>query len=135
MQVQYTSRNGQQLDPGQLKQGTDFVATVTLRNPGKRGYYEQMALSQVFPSGWEIINTRLMGNDSVMRSSPYTYQDIRDDRVYTYFNLEENRSVTYRVLLNAAYLGRYYLPATSCEAMYDNTIHAFAPGKWVEVVK
>lgn len=135
MQVQYTSRNGQQLDPVQLKQGTDFVATVTLKNPGKRGYYEQMALSQVFPSGWEIINTRLMGNDSVMRSSPYTYQDIRDDRVYTYFNLEENRSVIYRVLLNAAYLGRYYLPATSCEAMYDNTIHAFAPGKWVEVVK
>lgn len=135
MQVQYNSRNGQSLDPEQLKQGTDFVATVTLKNPGKRGYYEQMALTQVFPSGWEIINTRLMGNDSTMRSSPYTYRDIRDDRVYTYFNLEENKTVTYQVLLNAAYLGRYYLPAVSCEAMYDNTIHAFAPGRWVEVVK
>lgn len=135
MQVEYNSRNGQVLNPEQLKQGTDFVATVTLKNPGKRGYYEQMALSQVFPSGWEIINTRLMGNDSTMRSSPYAYRDIRDDRVYTYFNLEENKTVTYQVLLNAAYLGRYYLPAASCEAMYDNTIHAFAPGRWVEVVK
>lgn len=135
MQVQYTRRNGQTLDPAQLKQGTDFMATVTLKNPGKRGYYEQMALTQVFPSGWEIINTRLMGTDSTTRMSPFTYRDIRDDRVFTYFNLEENKSVTYQVLLNAAYLGRYYLPATSCEAMYDNTIHAFAPGKWVEVVK
>ncbi len=135
MTVQYNTRTGKPVSVEQLKQGTDFVATVTIRNPGKRGYYEQLALTQVFPSGWEIINTRLMGNDSTLRMSPFTYRDIRDDRVYTYFNLEESKTVTYQVLLNAAYLGRYYLPATSCEAMYDNTIHAFAPGKWIEVVK
>jgi hypothetical protein len=135
MKVLYTNRSGQLLNPDNLKQGTDFVATVSMTNPGKRGYYEQMALTQVFPSGWEIINTRLMGNDSTMRSSPFTYRDVRDDRVYTYFNLEENKTVTYQVLLNAAYLGKYYLPAAAVEAMYDNTIHAFAPGKWVEVTK
>ncbi|UYQ92238.1 MG2 domain-containing protein [Chitinophaga horti] len=135
MDVQYKNRNGQSVDPSSLRQGTDFVATVTMRNPGRRGYYEQMALTQVFPSGWEIINTRLMGNDSTVRVSPFTYQDIRDDRVYTYFNLEENKTVTYQVLLNAAYTGRYYLPATAAEAMYDNSIHAFVPGKWVEVIK
>ncbi|MFB6455450.1 alpha-2-macroglobulin [Chitinophaga sp. Hz27] len=135
MQVQYLTREGHPIDPTKLKQGEDFVASVTIHNPGKRGYYEQMALSQVFPSGWEILNTRLMGNDSVNRSSPATYMDIRDDRVYTYFNIEENKTRTYNVLLNAAYLGRFYLPATTTEAMYDNTIHAFAPGKWVEVTK
>ncbi|WP_253906605.1 alpha-2-macroglobulin [Chitinophaga sp. SYP-B3965] len=135
MKVVYASRTGQLVNTDNLKQGTDFVATVTMSNPGKRGYYENMALTQVFPSGWEIINTRLMGTDSSMRSSPFTYRDVRDDRVYTYFNLEESKTVTYQVLLNAAYLGRYYLPAASVEAMYDNTIHAFAPGKWVEVTK
>lgn len=135
MDVQYRNRNGQPVDPTTLRQGTDFVAQVTLRNPGKRGYYEQMALSQVFPSGWEIINTRLMGADSSVRVSPFTYQDIRDDRVYTYFNLEENKTVTYQVLLNAAYTGRFYLPAQAAEAMYDNSIHAFVPGKWVEVTR
>ncbi|WP_295128020.1 MG2 domain-containing protein [uncultured Chitinophaga sp.] len=135
MDVQYKNRNGQAIDPAQLRQGSDFVATVTMRNPGKRGYYEQMALTQVFPSGWEIINTRLMGNDSAVRVSPFTYQDIRDDRVYTYFNIEETKTVTYQVLLNAAYTGKYYLPATAAEAMYDNSIHAFVPGKWVEVTK
>ncbi|WP_423736638.1 alpha-2-macroglobulin family protein [Chitinophaga caseinilytica] len=135
MSVDYNTRTGKPVNVDQMKQGTDFVATVTIRNPGKRGFYEQLALTQVFPSGWEIINTRLMGNDSTLRMSPYTYRDIRDDRVYTYFNLEEGKTVTYQVLLNAAYLGRYYLPATGAEAMYDNTIHAFVPGKWVEVVK
>lgn len=135
IQVKYSSRDGKQLDPASLRQGTDFMATVTIQNPGKRGYYEQMALTQIFPSGWEIINTRLMDNDSSFRSSAATYKDIRDDRVYTYFNIEENKTRTYNVLLNAAYLGRYYLPAVSCEAMYDNTIQAFLPGKWVEVVK
>lgn len=135
IQVKYSTRDGKAIDPATLRQGADFLATVTVRNPGKRGYYEQMALTQIFPSGWEIINTRLMDNDSTFRSSPYTYKDIRDDRVYTYFNIEENKTRTYNVLLNAAYLGRYYLPAVSCEAMYDNTIHAFLPGKWVEVTK
>lgn len=135
IQVKYSTRDGKALDPSALRQGTDFLATVTIRNPGKRGYYEQMALTQIFPSGWEIINTRLMDNDSSFRTSPYTYKDIRDDRVYTYFNIEENKTRTYSVLLNAAYPGRYYLPAVSCEAMYDNTIHAFLPGKWVEITK
>ena len=135
MQVKYSTRSGKPIDPATLSQGTDFMATVTIRNPGKRGYYEQMALSQIFPSGWEILNTRLLESDSAFSQSPFTYMDIRDDRVYTYFNIEENKTYTYNVLLNAAYLGRYYLPATSCEAMYDNTIHDFAPGKWIEIVK
>jgi len=135
MQVRYSTRNGQPLDPATLHQGTDFMATVTIRNPGNRGYYEQMALNQVFPSGWEILNTRLLESDSAFSQSPFTYMDVRDDRVYTYFNLEERKTHTYNVLLNAAYLGRYYLPATSCGAMYDNTIQDFAPGRWVEVVK
>ncbi|MDQ0105288.1 hypothetical protein SAMN05660909_02806 [Chitinophaga terrae (ex Kim and Jung 2007)] len=135
MQVTYHTRDGKALDPATLKQGADFMATITITNPGKRGYYEQMALSQIFPSGWEIINTRLMENDSAFQASPFTYQDIRDDRVYTYFNIEENKKRTYNVLLNAAYLGRFYLPATSCEAMYDNSIHAYQAGKWVEVVR
>jgi alpha-2-macroglobulin len=135
IQVKYTTRDGKALDPANLHQGADFMATVTIHNPGKRGYYEQMALTQIFPSGWEIINTRMIGTDSTSQMSPYTYLDVRDDRTYTYFNIEENKTRTYNVLLNAAYLGRYYLPAVSCEAMYDNTIQAFLPGKWVEVVK
>ena len=38
------------------------------------------------------------------------------------------------MILNAAYLGRFYLPTVYCEAMYDNEINASQAGKWVEVV-
>ena len=62
------------------------------------------------------------------------YQDIRDDRVYSYFNVGKNRKRTFRVLLNASYQGRFYLPSVQCEAMYDATIQSLIPGQWVEVV-
>ena len=133
MSIAYQSMDGKKIDPTRIEQGTDFVAEVTITHPGTRGIrYKELALSQIFPSGWEIQNTRM---DAVGQtaSSDYEYQDIRDDRVYTYFDLDKNKSQTYRVQLNAAYPGKYYLPTVSCEAMYDRTIQARVPGAWVEV--
>ncbi len=135
MRVGYFTLGGKEIDPSSLKQGTDFVAQVNIKNPGKRGRYDNMALSQIFPSGWEILNTRMLGNDDAFPSSESSYRDIRDDRVYTYFNLPEGKEVTYYVMLNAAYAGKYYMPATYCEAMYNNAITALLKGQWVEVVK
>ncbi len=132
--VTYLNRNLQPIDVSKITQGTDFISKVTVRNPGKRGYYERMALTQIFPSGWEILNTRLQDGEGAFKSSPYDYQDIRDDRVYTYFNINQNETLTYYFQLNAAYLGRYFLPGTFCAAMYDNSISAGVNGKWVEVV-
>ncbi|RZL17028.1 MAG: hypothetical protein EOO89_09970, partial [Pedobacter sp.] len=133
MSVTYKQLNGKIINPSSLKQGTDFYAEVVVKNPGKRGNYEQMALTQIFPSGWEIINTRLNDNEGLLSSSAFTYRDIRDDRVLTYFNIRANETLTYKVLLNASYTGRYYLSAVQCEAMYNNTISATKNGNWVEV--
>jgi hypothetical protein len=44
-----------------------------------------------------------------------------------------NKSTKLVVLLNATYKGTFYLPATTCEAMYDATINARQPGRWVIV--
>ena len=86
-----------------------------------------MALTQIFPSGWEIINTRLDGTDSFYEQDEAEYRDIRDDRVMTYFDIKQNSRLTYKVLLNASYRGRYYLPAISAEAMYDHTVYSRKP--------
>ncbi|MEO6720012.1 MAG: MG2 domain-containing protein [Ferruginibacter sp.] len=134
MAVSYQSQNGTAIDINKLSQGTDFIAKVVIKNPGKRGYYTEMALTQIFPSGWEILNARMIGGEGAFKSSPSTYQDTRDDRVYTYFNIRENETLTYYIQLNASYLGRYFLPGTYTEAMYDNTISAGVNGKWVEVI-
>ncbi len=134
MSVSYISQDGKAIDINKLRQGSDFVAKVIIKNPGGRGNYSQMALTQIFPSGWEILNARMLGGEGAFKSSFSTYQDIRDDRVYTYFNINATETLTYYVQLNASYLGRYFLPGTFSEAMYDNKISAGVNGKWVEVV-
>jgi len=134
MTVSYISQDSSALDITKLTQGSDFLAKVIIKNTGRRGTYSQMALSQIFPSGWEILNARMTGGEGAFKSSASTYQDVRDDRVYTYFDIGENQTLTYYVQLNASYLGRYFLPGTFAEAMYDNSITAGASGRWVEVV-
>lgn len=74
-----------------------------------------------------------MDGEGPFKSSAATYQDIRDDRVYTFFNIKEGEILYYYIQLNATYPGKYYLPSTLCQAMYDNTITASSAGKWVEV--
>jgi uncharacterized protein YfaS (alpha-2-macroglobulin family) len=134
MTVQFLSMNGSVIDPTKIEQGTDFLASITIYNPGVRGEYREMALTQIFPSGWEIRNERMEGGPSQLTNDHYDYQDIRDDRVYTYFYIPSQKSRTYTLQLNATYSGHFYLPAFYCEAMYDHTINARRAGQWVDVV-
>jgi uncharacterized protein YfaS (alpha-2-macroglobulin family) len=120
------------IDPEKIIQGSDFIAQVKVTNISALNEdVTNIALTQIFPSGWEIMNTRLFGIDGA--SSDYC--DIRDDRVYTYFKLSAGESKVFKVRLNAAYTGRFYMPAIKAEAMYDGSINANSVGKWVEVVK
>jgi uncharacterized protein YfaS (alpha-2-macroglobulin family) len=133
LEVQYLLPDGKPLDPSRIDQGTDFKTVVRVTNNGVRGDYRQVALSQVVASGWEIRNDRL--DPSRQRaSSAFDYQDVRDDRVYTYFDLKAGETKTVEVAMNASYLGRFYLPMVTVEAMYDATLNARAKGQWVEVV-
>jgi hypothetical protein len=135
MSVSYLDVDGNPIDPTVLEQGQEFVASVSVTNPGLRGAYKNLALNQIFPSGWEINNLRLDDAQNRLAGDVPTYQDIRDDRVYTYFDLNPNQRKTFRVLLTASYAGTYYLPAVSCEAMYDRSILNRKKGQIVEVVK
>jgi hypothetical protein len=133
MQVSYLDLNGNPIDPTRLDQGSDLIARVEVIHTGDLPYpIENIALDQIFPSGWEILNSRMAGM-SQYENSPYDYQDIRDDRVYTFFDLVPGETVTFFVQLNAAYQGRFYLPGVHCEAMYDNSIQARQKGRWVSV--
>lgn len=132
MEVVYKNMKGIIIQPDKLMQGTDFMAVVTISNPGTKGNLQEMTLNQIFPSGWEIHNGRMDETETV---NVARYQDIRDDRVYSYYELRENTSKTFTIQLNATYLGKFYLPSVYSEAMYDHLINAKVPGRWVEVVK
>lgn len=136
LEVNYSDMDGNRINPSSLEQGTDFIAEVIVKNTGTLYKdYKEMALTQIFPSGWEIKNLRLMESESKHTADKPRYQDIRDDRVYSYFDIAKGGRKTFRVLLNASYLGRFYLPTVYCEAMYDNDINARVAGKWVEVTE
>ena len=134
LKTKYLNSNNQEIDAITLTQSEDIKLVVTIKNTGQRGNYEEMVLSTVFPSGWEITNRRL--NDiPENKNSNFEYQDIRDDRVYTYFDLKANEQKTFIFRLNATYAGKYYQPPVSCEAMYDFSIRAQKPGRWVVIEK
>lgn len=132
--VSYVDANGRPVEVADLQQGTNFAAVVTVRNPSARGY-NHLVLSEVFPAGWEILNTRFL-NDGATDSkvAGINYQDVRDDRVYSYIDyLPAGRQVTVRINLCAVYPGRFYLPPVYCEAMYDYLIRANTEGREVTV--
>src|SRR5699024_6754587 len=91
---------------------------------------ENLALTQVMPSGWQITDSRLGGDE---QTEPVDYRDMRDDRVLSYFSLGAGESRTYQVALNATFAGRFYLPGWQVEAMYEGAVRARNQGQWVEV--
>ncbi len=133
--ISYADTDGNALDPSRLEQGKEFIATVTIGSSGFRGNYKNLALNQIFPSGWEINNLRLDDAEERLSGDKPTFQDIRDDRVYTFFDLGAHQQKRFRVLLTASYAGTFYLPAVSCEAMYDHGIYSRKKGQVVAVVK
>lgn len=132
LDISYLDQNGKALDVSRIRQGEDLTAIVSITNTGRRGLYEELALEQVFPAGWEIHNHRLDGSNP--GGSQPEYQDIRDDRVYSFLDLGNGETKNIHVKLTASYLGKYYLPAVSVHAMYDKSINARKAGKWVKVV-
>jgi len=130
--VEYRDMDDRLLDISQLTQGTDFKAVYTVRNPGRLGTYRTLALTTIFPSGWEIHNERLFTTLNTIE--PFDYRDFRDDRIMTYFMLSANQGVKFTIRLNAAYSGKFYLPSIKAEEMYRKDIRVLVPGKWVEVL-
>lgn len=133
LSVSYLDKNGQAVNPRSIGQGTDFIARVTITNSTGLAV-ENLALSQQFPAGWEIINQRLFDVTDSNKEGAFDYRDIRDDRVFTYFNLAAYQSKTFLVHLNSTYSGDYILSPVTCEAMYDRSYFAKSAGYRVTVV-
>jgi len=133
--VSYTDLRGNPIDVQTLRQGTDFIAEVRVTNISPTRDFTDVALTHIIPSGWEIFNERMIGDESDATRTAFTHQDIRDDRILTYFDLRRNQTVTVRVRLNAAFVGTFVLPAIQSEAMYDTSAYAKTRAGRVRVVR
>jgi uncharacterized protein YfaS (alpha-2-macroglobulin family) len=135
LDVRYPDDSGRDVTIQRLARGTDFQAVLTIRNPTAYPL-RNLAIMQIFPAGWEILNTRFLGEAAGKGSEDeaISFQDIRDDRVCSYIDhLPPGRQVTVRINLTAAYAGEFYLPPAYCEAMYDPLIRANTEGRTVFV--
>lgn len=154
LDVDYRNSDGSAVDLAKLRQGQDVVADVSVKNTTPHRL-DNIALTQMVPAGYEIHNERMDGAETAGKRSGeprragfffftdgsasatsgiVEHLDIRDDRVLRYFALKPGESINFKTRLTAAYLGRFYLPSLSVEAMYDATKHARIKGRWVEVV-
>jgi uncharacterized protein YfaS (alpha-2-macroglobulin family) len=120
------------VDHKNLRQGSDFIMVVKVTN-NTFSVIDNIALTQMVPSGWEIQNNRLFEASYGLKESSYDYRDIRDDRVNTYFPLGKGETKTFVMILNAAYKGDFYQPSIWCEAMYKANCYSRYPGSPVKV--
>lgn len=131
--VAYVDAKGQPVNVGNVRQGTEFTAVITLKNLTNERV-DNVALTQILPSGFEIVNTRFTDYGEATQNTA-DYIDIRDDRTNFYFPMKAGETKLLRVKLNASYLGVYYLPGLQCEAMYDASYQARTKGQWVQIVR
>jgi uncharacterized protein YfaS (alpha-2-macroglobulin family) len=133
LKVDYQDATGNSVSVDKLPQGKDVFAYITVKNNSEIEI-KNIALTHITPSGWEIHNDRVGSDEGEIADAPFDYQDIRDDRVLTYFGLQPGQSKTFKVRITATYPGKYYLPGIQAEAMYDADKFARSQGRWVEVL-
>jgi uncharacterized protein YfaS (alpha-2-macroglobulin family) len=132
MKVDYVNMDLKPIDQKSLVQGTDFMMVVKVSN-NSFARVDNIALTKMVPSGWEIQNTRLFEANWGIKESTYDYRDFRDDRVNTYFSLGQGETKTFLLILTAAYKGEFFQPSIWCEAMYTENCYARHPGTSVIV--
>lgn len=124
--ISWTDLDGNPIRKEKIRQGTDFLAAVSVSDITGMDNLTGLALTFTVPSGWEIFNDRFIGGGSedMPDGNAYSYMDIRDDMVCIYFDLPKGTRKKFRIRLRAAYEGSFILPAVTCEAMYDPSVNA-----------
>ncbi|MDR1625633.1 MAG: Ig-like domain-containing protein [Spirochaetia bacterium] len=129
LEVVYRDAEGYTLDsPASLPLGEDMIVEVRLHNT-YGSEIKEIALVHALPASLEIVNTRLGEESSSSQSAPYKYQDIRDDKIMTYFDLRSGQSQTVSFRVSKTYGGSFFLPAIHAYAMYNEALRAVIPGK------
>ncbi len=140
----YYDNNGNVIDPKVLSSGDSFwleIKVLPADNTERYMFVNDVALTQVLPSGWEIENIRAVNGEypqwiqERMGNTYVEYEDIRDDRVMWFFDFSNYNSTgnTFFVKVNAVTKGSFDFPGTTAEAMYNNSYQAYLKGFRAEV--
>jgi uncharacterized protein YfaS (alpha-2-macroglobulin family) len=136
----FYDENGTTIGPAAIRQGSTFWARFRVNKTAPyRINLEELALTQIIPSGWEIENLRLTGEAypewmKNFRLGTEEYMDIRDDRISWFFDMPGKiQTLDFVMKLQAVTEGSFHLPPAVCEAMYRHDFRALFPGRTVRV--
>ena len=140
----FYNEKGEEIDVKSLAKGSSFYMELkVLPADDVNGYFyiDNIALTQIIPSGWEIENTRLLGIPSPswveekVKNNNLEYEDIKDDRVNFFFDFNNynKQGQSFFIKLNSVSKGKYSLPGARAEGMYNNEYRAYKNGFSVEV--
>ena len=131
---------GKKINENTLKSGDIFWLEVIAKPSNKEmGRLENIAVTQILPSGWEIENLRVTNSNAPewvekkISDTTVSYTDIRDDRVMWFFDCDGSKPYTFFVKLTAVTKGEFEFAGTTLEAMYDHNFRAFKKGEKVKV--
>ena len=135
LKVSYTNLNGVPVDVSNLSVGQDILAHLVLSNPTLESYND-IALTHIIPASWEVYQVVGDPNQAKSESSlGLRYQDVRDDRILSYFDLPAQRLMRMKVRLHVTYAGQYTLPAIQAEVMYEPQIFSRTQAETIVVDK
>jgi uncharacterized protein YfaS (alpha-2-macroglobulin family) len=131
------NQSGERISTSQIKQGEVFWIVFAVKSLATNRI-ENLALSSVLPSGFEISNERLNeynrpGWLNSMRLSTPDYLDIRDDRINWFFNLNSYETQTFAAQIHPSYAGEFRWPGVVLEAMYSPDYFARIAGERISV--
>jgi uncharacterized protein YfaS (alpha-2-macroglobulin family) len=108
---------------GDIRLGDELKITLKIANPSPFPL-PGMALNLIVPSGIKLNNPRINNSGNAESGTEELYQDFRDDRVYTFFDLANGKTANYTFTVRAAFAGDFYWPSVRCESMYRGNIYA-----------
>ncbi|MGN0034032.1 MAG: alpha-2-macroglobulin family protein [Candidatus Limimorpha sp.] len=121
MSVNYLDKDRNPVKLDNVKQNKDVFVEIVISNPHQYEVTDN-ALVYYAPSGFELINNRLYG-DNRMNERNCKHIDYQDEHAEFFFDLAPNESKTFRLTMNAAYEGSYVVPSVTCEDMYNSDIY------------
>ena len=121
---EYLTENGAPVNPAEIKQGDLIVVRTNIRSTS--GRLQNIVIENLLPSGFEVENPRLKTTETLPWATGEKlepdYQDIRDDRILIFTDLNDTKWYGYYTLLRVVNPGTFAVPPVQAEAMYAPNI-------------
>ncbi len=133
---QFLRPNGTVADLQSIRQGETLVVSLEISN-SSHSKVPNIAVVDRVPAGFEIENPRLgRTQEAEWMKEPFKaeYQDLRDDRIQVFGDLNRGQTQTIYYAVRAVTKGRYTAPASFVEAMYDPAMFDYDQDAAIQII-